>query len=66
MTNNFLFYIQVLSQNMFLSLHLIVENTSGRMSVLGKMVIDFCGVGHIEARAGALKSRLQKMLFGTH
>jgi hypothetical protein len=38
----------------------IVENTSGRQAVLGKVVIDCTGEGHISARAGAPYEQVPK------
>jgi hypothetical protein len=38
----------------------IVENTSGRQAVLGKVVIDCTGEGHISARAGAPYDQVPK------
>jgi hypothetical protein len=38
----------------------IVENTSGRQAVLGKVIIDCTGEGHVSARAGAPYEQVPK------
>ena len=44
----------------------IVENTSGRQAVLGKVIIDCTGEGHISARAGAPYEQVPKEQLEPH
>jgi hypothetical protein len=44
----------------------VVENTSGRQAVLGKVVIDCTGEGHVSARAGAPYEQVPKEQLEPH